>query len=291
MEVRSQRRKQLATNKMMFRYSRIRPIGASRTGFVLLHIIRISFSRQDIKDSRLGRRFAVFTHHVMGRALQMIRAPCEQRALHMTADERLRKAVFQVGDGRGFKVGHFVITAAHCIPNLPPRGQTTCTGERTYKLLGPLGVKGTIWVELLFADQIGNLAILGQPANQELTKEAESYDRLLEGTPGFAIANVRANKQINAKVLSLSGQWISCSINHYGGALQLEGAAIESGMSGSPIISRTGKAVGVVCGNSETDGVQITSINIRLMRGLPRWFPLRSHRFRTSHTLSEVLQI
>lgn len=75
----------------------------------------------------------------------MIRAPCDgQRALHMTADERLRKAVFQVGDGRGFKVGHFVITAAHCIPNLPPRGQKTCTGKRTYKLLGPLGVKDTI---------------------------------------------------------------------------------------------------------------------------------------------------
>jgi hypothetical protein len=209
----------------------------------------------------------------------------------MTADERLRKAVFQVGDGRGFKVGHFVITAAHCIPNLPPRERMTCTGKRTYKLLGPLGVKNTIWVELLFADQIGNLAILGQPANQELTKEAESYDRLLEGTPGFAIANVRPNKQISAKVLSLSGQWISCSINHYGGTLQLEGATIEANMSGSPIISRTGKAVGVVCGNSGTDGVQITSINIRLLRGLPRWFPLRSHRFQTSSTLSEVLRI
>jgi hypothetical protein len=210
----------------------------------------------------------------------------------MTADEKLRKAVFQVGDGRGFKVGHFVITAAHCIPNLPPRGQMTCARKRTYKLLGPLGIKDTIWVELLFADQIGDLAILGQPGDRELAEEAEAYDRLLDGTPGFAIANVRPNKRISAKVLSLSTQWISCSISHYGGSLRLKGAAIEGGMSGSPIVSRTGKAVGVVCGSSETVGVQITSINVCLMRGLPRWFPLRSHSLlRTSNTLSEALRI
>jgi hypothetical protein len=201
-------------------------------------------------------------------------------------------AVFQVGDGRGFKVGHFVITAAHCIPNLPPCGHMTHTSKRTYKLLGPLGIKDIIWVELLFADQIGDLAILGQPGNQELIKEAEAYDRLLEGTPGFAIANIKPNKQISARVLSLGGQWISCSISHYGGSLRLEGAAIEGGMSGSPIISRAGKAVGVVCSSSETDGVQATSINVRLTRGLPRWFPLRSHRLlRTSNTLSEALRI
>ena len=207
----------------------------------------------------------------------------------MTADEKLRKAVFQVGDGRGFKVGHFVITAARCIP--PPREQMTCSSKRTYKLLGPLGNKDIIWVELLFAYQIGDLAILGQPGNQELTKEAEAYDRLLESTPGFAIANVKPNKQLSAKVLSLSGQWISCSIiHHHRGSLRLEGAAIEGGMSGSPIISRAGKAVGVVCGTSETDGVQITSINVHLTRGLPRWFPLRSHHFRTPNSESRLCE-
>jgi hypothetical protein len=153
--------------------------------------------------------------------------------------------------------------------------------------LARLGIKDIIWVELLFADQIGDLAILGQPGNQELIKEAEAYDRT-----GLRHRQCQTKQTDSRRVLSLSGQWISCSISHYGGSLRLEGAAIEGGMSGSPIISRVGKAVGVVCSSSETDGVQATSINVRLTRGLPRWFPLRSHRLlRTSNTLSEALRI
>jgi hypothetical protein len=70
--------------------------------------------------------------------------------------------------------------------------------------LARLGIKDIIWVELLFADQIGDLAILGQPGNQELIKEAEAYDRLLEGTPGFAIANVKPNKQISGECSPLA---------------------------------------------------------------------------------------
>jgi hypothetical protein len=64
-EARSHSRKQLANNKT---YSRIRPIRASRLGLVLLRIMAdemaggwgYQLSRQDIKDSRLGRRFALF---------------------------------------------------------------------------------------------------------------------------------------------------------------------------------------------------------------------------------------
>jgi hypothetical protein len=89
-------------------------------------------------------------------------------------------AVLTVGDGRGFVVecehqGHpmrIVITPAHCLPRFPP-----CGGEDqwdwTYKaLLGPLGQKPTVWAECIFADPVGDIAVLYQPDSQELSEQA-----------------------------------------------------------------------------------------------------------------------
>jgi hypothetical protein len=64
-----------------------------------------------------------------------------------------KEAVIRVGDGRGFIVKdagrirlgwrgakHIVITAAHCLPFLPPCRAYCELEERTYRaLLGPLG--------------------------------------------------------------------------------------------------------------------------------------------------------
>jgi hypothetical protein len=63
--------------------------------------------------------------------------------------KRLTRAVLRVGNGRGFVVScrgyagceeRIVITAAHCLPSLPPRHPAVLLAERTYPtLLGPLG--------------------------------------------------------------------------------------------------------------------------------------------------------
>ena len=55
----------------------------------------------------------------------------------------LEQAVIKVGDGRGFVVERrrqrFVLTAAHCLPFLPPAHPMSYTEERTYAaLLGPM---------------------------------------------------------------------------------------------------------------------------------------------------------
>jgi hypothetical protein len=50
-----------------------------------------------------------------------------------------RRALVQVGDGRGFVIKantrRFVVTAAHCLPNLPPPASISYSVERTYKNL------------------------------------------------------------------------------------------------------------------------------------------------------------
>jgi hypothetical protein len=96
------------------------------------------------------------------------------------------RAVLRVGDGRGFVVerrgylGHperIVITAAHCLPRLPPPYEhllqlptphpARYLEEETYpRILGPLGRKKlTVWAACLFADPIADIAVLGQPDN------------------------------------------------------------------------------------------------------------------------------
>jgi hypothetical protein len=57
-----------------------------------------------------------------------------------------KRAIIRVGDGRGFVVrdargNYFVITAAHCLPHLPPAHAVAQYYERTYgRLLGRLVV-------------------------------------------------------------------------------------------------------------------------------------------------------
>ena len=59
------------------------------------------------------------------------------------------RAIVAVGDGRGFVVQvdehRYVITAAHCLPDLPPACAASYEHERTYgNLLGPLGGERTV---------------------------------------------------------------------------------------------------------------------------------------------------
>lgn len=68
-----------------------------------------------------------------------------------------------------------IVTAAHCLPKMPPRRPSFFT-ERTYKdLWGALdgtcdASKNALWAECLFADPIGDVAILGPPDGQGGTK-------------------------------------------------------------------------------------------------------------------------
>ena len=97
--------------------------------------------------------------------------------------------VVKVGDGRGFIIGvrrhiargHFVerrlvLTAAHCLPKLPPAFAWP-TDERMYpNLLGRLRGKRNVWTECLFVDPVADIAVLGSPDNQALADAADAYE-------------------------------------------------------------------------------------------------------------------
>ena len=197
--------------------------------------------------------------------------------------ERARQAVIAVGDGRGVIIeasdDRFVVTAAHCLPFLPPAHGASYLNERTYKdFLGPLNEsKHKVWAECLFADPVSDIAVLGSPDAGALWDEAEAYEALMAEAPALQISDPPA--QAPAWLLTLDGGWSQCLINHHGGPLWISGAAegIVGGMSGSPIVADDATAIGLVCvsGGSPGDLHTEGGPNARLTHSLPGWFLLK----------------
>ena len=135
--------------------------------------------------------------------------------------------VIKVGAGRGFIIENrvklpparhlkskrtyfskrLVVTAAHCLPNLPPRHAAAYTLKRTYKgLLGTLdGSKKNVWAECLFADPVADIAVLGCPDTQELCDEADAYYSLTDDVSFLRIGKAKSGC---GWVLSINGRWI-----------------------------------------------------------------------------------
>ena len=194
--------------------------------------------------------------------------------------EEAKRAVVAVGEGRGFVVAgdgnRYIITAARCLPFFPRCMTFSYSDERTYEaLVGPLGGKLTIWADCLFADPVGDIAVLGAVVNQARTAQWSAYQQFMEEVATLEIADITASRpsrsrampeEAPVRLLSLDGRWFGCQARHYGGALLMSDAeeVTRGGMSGSPILREDWRAIGVVC--TGTSGP-----HARLMRGLPGW--------------------
>jgi hypothetical protein len=188
--------------------------------------------------------------------------------------EMLVAGVITAGSGRGFVVEgageRLVITAAHCLPFLPPAQSFFGPKERAYgPLLAPLGDEPRAWAVCRFVDPIADIAVLGSPDNPH----ADDYKALMGTATALSIGDpVRhpVNFWAPARLLSLDGRWFSCTIRHFGGPLWITHAAerVSGGMSGSPIVAVAGTAIGVVCTITlPREG----GPNARLSDNLPGW--------------------
>lgn len=134
------------------------------------------------------------------------------------------------------------------------------TKKCTYEtLLGPLGVKPTVSAECLFADPVADIAILSGPDSQALFDQAEAYEEFMDDKVPLIIGDApkEGRKQVvlpgdgpfagsftiktprrgSARLLSLDGKWLDCSVERYGRGLSVvDDDLVRSGMSGSPIV-------------------------------------------------------
>jgi hypothetical protein len=188
--------------------------------------------------------------------------------------ERLKSGVITVGDARGFVVENagerLVITAAHCLPFLPPALSALGLEARTYgPLLAARGEIPSARTTCRFVDPIADIAVLGPPD----PPHADDYNALMATATALPFGDgVRhpVNFWAPARLLSLDGRWFSCTIRHFGGPLWITHAAerVHGGMSGSPIVAEAGTAIGVVC---TTTSPREGGPNARLSDNLPGW--------------------
>ena len=144
--------------------------------------------------------------------------------------------------------GRLVITAAHCLPFLPPAQSFFEPKEHIYgPLLAHLGDEPRAWAVCRFVDPIADIAVLGSAGHPH----ADQYKALMETATALSIGGTLrhpVNFWVPARLLSLDGRWFSCTIRHFGGPLWITHAAerVHGGMSGSPIVAEAGTAIGVV---------------------------------------------
>jgi len=126
-----------------------------------------------------------------------------------------------------FKRRRVVLTAAHCLGNLPPAHAMAFFWERTYKdLLGSLdGSKNDVCAECLFVDPVADIAVLGCPDQQEMWQQAEAYHALVDEAPAVRIGKPRSGR---AWVLTLDGHWTRTPVKVRSGVYRLLGAMSHS---------------------------------------------------------------
>jgi hypothetical protein len=196
-----------------------------------------------------------------------------------------KDAIVRVGEGRGFLLDdapwpQLVITAAHCLPRLPPADPGSYAHERTYRnLLGPIGVPPTVWAECVFVDPIADLAVLASPDGQTLVDECDAYEQFVEGRPALRIGEV--DHSCPVWLLTLSGVWHRCNVEVLRRSLTLVGPKEGNapGASGSPILMDDGRAIGIVNVGTETNGKseERQGGQTRLMSCLPGWMLAKLH--------------
>jgi hypothetical protein len=177
----------------------------------------------------------------------------------MDMHEDAYRCVVQVSDGRGFVVEgdseRYVITAAHCLPTIPPAMSFSFTEERTYQaLLCVLGAKPTVWAECVFVDPVADIAVLAKPDDQAYPDQADRYEELVNAAMPIEIRPCQEEEQV--WTFALDGtHWFSSRLRGLRSLWLTEATErFRGGMSGSPILGNDGKAIGVfVTSDSDAD--------------------------------------
>ena len=174
---------------------------------------------------------------------------------------------FDFGDGSGYTKlrRKVVVTASHCLPHAPKAMSGVDYQLATYpKLLGPLGEEPSLWTQCLFFDPVADVAVLGEPDNQDLSDEWDGYHALVRGRKPFATATPESGEGYMLALDGVTWKPTTLEVHITIGGSGLSTGETLGGQSGSPILDRKGRAVALVSIGSET-----TSNGVR--KPMERW--------------------
>jgi hypothetical protein len=125
-------------------------------------------------------------------------------------------AVITVGDARGFVIEtssseRYIITAAHCLAATLECCSLSGSDRIFPALLSKLGEAPRIWAECLFANPVADLAVLGTPDIQDLSKQADDYEALTESIQHPLVIG-EASEDGKGWLQSLEGHWFGCRV-------------------------------------------------------------------------------
>ena len=200
------------------------------------------------------------------------------------------EAIVQVGKGRGFFLdtervdGNVIVTAAHCLPHLPPCNVAHDTELFIYEgLVGMLGGDMKVPTQCLFVDPVGDIAVLGEPNDLELPKgkTSEEYDLLMRERPALRLdfsnswmpAPGRSVAEGPVWLLDTEGQWVNGTARAFpSGQVKLSGSALigKPGVSGSPVLDENGLVLGLVTNGVPEAGWMMADAFV-LKNRLPGW--------------------
>jgi hypothetical protein len=217
-----------------------------------------------------GRGFIVQNRRELPTSLARVRREIGERLAELNPGLKLSNP--------GFIYERFVVTAAHCLPHLPPAHAGAFYYERTYQLLGRLGdSQPKTRAECVFVDPVADIAVLSTPDTEQFDEDADAYHDLVTND----VRPLRIGKpprRFRAWLLGLDGQWFSCAANSEYDRLKLGATPKnEPGISGSAIFAEDGSAIGVVVIGCESNGSHLESgPHPALANHLPGWLARRA---------------
>ena len=166
---------------------------------------------------------------------------------------RVEQATVQLVErgGRGVLApGAFILSATHCIPW---RGTGVMALGEVYptEIETPSGVKFRVGVDA--CDPVADIAALGELDNQEFPDDADRFEEW-RGSVKPVPLNYRwiEPEQVEPVfIYTHKREWIAGSVTRFGFDIPYSSVAllverIESGMSGSPVVTADGLLLGIV---------------------------------------------
>jgi hypothetical protein len=182
--------------------------------------------------------------------------------------------------GCGVLVGEFILTATHCIEWSGTGGMAL--GD-VYLNAVETASGAKFHVGVAACEPVSDIAALGELDIQEFNDDVQAFEEWREEVEPVPLStmHIKVGPRYSAFIYNHKREWMAASVIRYGrdmprASVGLIADGIESGTSGSPVVTASGRLLGVV---SWSSGLPDSSIPLAHM-ALPQWVLARIGEFK-----------